>query len=259
MRCARRTLKGGGLFAPISREGALVLNNLLLACGCADGVPRHALSAVPGRDRRAEAVGRLPVLQPHLRAADGAAAAGGRRRAACWPGSAATCWARCSGCGRPSRLALVVALGGLLRDAGRRRCWRCSGSRWPPGCSPAPRSSGPSGCACSAPRSPRAGAARSTCRARRYGMTFAHMGLAITRRRHLGLGVRGREHPARAGRRRACRSPATCCTLPAVEQVPGPELQRRRGHDRDHPRRRADRDDASRAAVLPAAAADHQR
>src|ERR1700733_5097012 len=28
-------LKGGGLFAPISREGALVLNNVLLCCGCA--------------------------------------------------------------------------------------------------------------------------------------------------------------------------------------------------------------------------------
>ena len=28
-------LKGGGLFAPISREGALVFNNLLLSCGCA--------------------------------------------------------------------------------------------------------------------------------------------------------------------------------------------------------------------------------
>jgi cytochrome c-type biogenesis protein CcmF len=28
-------LKGGGLFAPISREGALVLNNVLLACGAA--------------------------------------------------------------------------------------------------------------------------------------------------------------------------------------------------------------------------------
>ncbi len=28
-------LKGGGLFAPISREGALVLNNLLLSCACA--------------------------------------------------------------------------------------------------------------------------------------------------------------------------------------------------------------------------------
>ncbi len=28
-------LKGGGLFAPISREGGLILNNLLLSCGCA--------------------------------------------------------------------------------------------------------------------------------------------------------------------------------------------------------------------------------
>ncbi len=28
-------LKGGGLFAPVSREGALILNNLLLSCGCA--------------------------------------------------------------------------------------------------------------------------------------------------------------------------------------------------------------------------------
>ena len=28
-------LQGGGLFAPVSREGALVLNNLLLSCGCA--------------------------------------------------------------------------------------------------------------------------------------------------------------------------------------------------------------------------------
>src|SRR5207302_2157302 len=29
------TLKQGGLFAPISREGALVLNNLLLTAACA--------------------------------------------------------------------------------------------------------------------------------------------------------------------------------------------------------------------------------
>ena len=28
-------LKGGGLFAPISREGAVLLNNLILSCGCA--------------------------------------------------------------------------------------------------------------------------------------------------------------------------------------------------------------------------------
>ena len=74
-------LKGGGLFAPISREGALVLNNLLLVLRLRHRVPRHALSAVPRRDGRPEAVGRLPVLQPHLRAADGAAAARRRRRA----------------------------------------------------------------------------------------------------------------------------------------------------------------------------------
>jgi cytochrome c-type biogenesis protein CcmF len=29
------SLKGGGLFSPISREGALLMNNLLLSCGCA--------------------------------------------------------------------------------------------------------------------------------------------------------------------------------------------------------------------------------
>ena len=60
---ARAGAAGGGLFAPISREGALVLNNLLLACGGGDGVPRHALSAVPRRGRRAEGLGRLPVLR----------------------------------------------------------------------------------------------------------------------------------------------------------------------------------------------------
>ncbi len=32
---ARRLLKQGGLFAPISREGALVLNNLFLTTACA--------------------------------------------------------------------------------------------------------------------------------------------------------------------------------------------------------------------------------
>ncbi len=38
-------LNAGGLFAPISREGALVLNNLLLGDGAGDGAPGHALSA----------------------------------------------------------------------------------------------------------------------------------------------------------------------------------------------------------------------
>ena len=38
---------GGGLFQPISREGALVLNNLLLCTLARDGAAGHALSAVP--------------------------------------------------------------------------------------------------------------------------------------------------------------------------------------------------------------------
>ena len=38
-------LKAGGLFAPISREGGLVVNNLLLCAGCRGGFSRHALSA----------------------------------------------------------------------------------------------------------------------------------------------------------------------------------------------------------------------
>ena len=73
-------LKGGGLFAPISREGALVLNNLAAVLRLRHGVPGHAVSAVPRCGRRAEAVGRVPVLQPHLRAADGAGDPRGRRR-----------------------------------------------------------------------------------------------------------------------------------------------------------------------------------
>ncbi len=40
-------LQGGGLFAPVSREGALVLNNLLARDRRRHGVSRHALPAVP--------------------------------------------------------------------------------------------------------------------------------------------------------------------------------------------------------------------
>ena len=79
------------------------------------GVPRHAVSAVPRRGGRAEALGRVPVLQPHLRAADGAADRWRSASARCCRGSAATCWARCSGCGPRSPPS-----------------WRC----WRPGTSP---------------------------------------------------------------------------------------------------------------------------
>ena len=67
-------LKQGGLFAPISREGALVFNNLFLTVGLRHRVRRHALSArARGADRR-EDLGRRAVLQSHLRPAVRAAA-----------------------------------------------------------------------------------------------------------------------------------------------------------------------------------------
>ena len=75
-------LKQGGLFAPVSREGALVLNNLFLVTACADGVRRHALSAGARGAHRREDLGRRAVLQRHLRAAVPAAAAGGAVRPA---------------------------------------------------------------------------------------------------------------------------------------------------------------------------------
>ena len=67
-------LKGGGLFAPVSREGALLLNNLLLTA-CAATVFLGTLyplflDAVGGAK---VSVGSA-VLQPHLRADDGAGA-----------------------------------------------------------------------------------------------------------------------------------------------------------------------------------------
>ncbi len=53
----------GGLFAPISREGALVVNNLLLAGLLRDGRHRHALSSGAGGADGREDFGRAAVLQ----------------------------------------------------------------------------------------------------------------------------------------------------------------------------------------------------
>ena len=99
-------LKQGGLFAPISREGALVLNNLLLASGLRDGVRRHALSAGAGSaDRRKISVGAPffnatfgPLFVPLLLAC---------RSGRCWPGSAAICWASRSALAAAFAVALV--------------------------------------------------------------------------------------------------------------------------------------------------------
>ena len=74
-------MKQGGLFAPISREGALVFNNLFLVAACATVLRRHALSAgARGADGRKN-FGRRAVLPSDLRAADDPAAAGAAVRA----------------------------------------------------------------------------------------------------------------------------------------------------------------------------------
>ena len=56
-------LPTGGLFAPISREGALVVNNLLLTDVLRDRRHRHALSARAGGADRRENLGRRALLQ----------------------------------------------------------------------------------------------------------------------------------------------------------------------------------------------------
>ena len=103
-------LKQGGLFAPISREGALVLNNLFLTTRLRHRVRRHALSArARGADRR-EDFGRRAVLQRDLRPAVRAAAAGDAVRAA------ARLEAR-----RSARRRAAAAGGGDARRASRSR------------------------------------------------------------------------------------------------------------------------------------------
>ena len=79
---ARRCSRQGGLFAPISREGALVLNNLLLTTACAavfvGTLYPLALEALTGDKISVGAA----VLQSHLRAAHRAAPARRAVRAA---------------------------------------------------------------------------------------------------------------------------------------------------------------------------------
>ena len=73
-----RDLRQGGLFAPLSREGALVLNNILLDDRLRDRAHRYSLSAAVGVFDGGEDLGRAAVFQPDLRAA-------GRALAACAP------------------------------------------------------------------------------------------------------------------------------------------------------------------------------
>ena len=61
-------LTPGGLFQPISREGALILNNLLLCTLGRHGAAGHALPALPRPAHRQQGLGRPALLQRHLRA-----------------------------------------------------------------------------------------------------------------------------------------------------------------------------------------------
>ena len=185
----------------------------------------------------------------------------GRRSGRCWPGSAAICWARCSGSGRAvvaagvavllaastSRMAAPVlavlgiglaawlATGALVEWAERVRLFRdAAGGQ-------------------SAPRAlhlPRAA----------YGMTFAHLGLAVVAVAGIAASAFGTEaieavQPGdsltMAGYTTALRRGAATCR--------GPNYTADARHVRLTARRRDDRRDASGAALLPAAAADHQR
>ena len=67
-------LSQGGLFAPISREGSLVLNNLLLTTACAAVFVGTLYPLALEVAHRREDLGGRAVLQLHLRAADRAVA-----------------------------------------------------------------------------------------------------------------------------------------------------------------------------------------
>ena len=119
-------LKQGGLFAPISREGALVLQQSVPHHGLRHRVRRHALSArARGADRR-EDFGRRAVLQLDLRAAVRAAADRGAVRAAARLEARRSARRRAAP-DRRVRARRSSALGGDLRDrSAAGRCWRRS-------------------------------------------------------------------------------------------------------------------------------------
>ena len=129
-------LKQGGLFAPISREGALVFNNLFLTTACATVfVGTLYPLALEGADRR-EDFGRRAVLQPHLRAAVRAAAAGGAVRAAARlearrPARRGAAADRRALRSRSSAMAVTFALDRRRAGAGAVRDRACGLRRWP--------------------------------------------------------------------------------------------------------------------------------
>ena len=172
------TLSQGGLFAPISREGALVLNNLLLTVSCAavfvGTLYPLALEAVSwGKD-----LGWCSVLQPHFCAVDDTSSYGcAIRSASCLEAR------RSTGCGTtPDRCGGREPRGNdcCPRDASKWPMAGAAGRRsWSCGSSLAPR-----------PKSPRVQSLTEvslaeSCRRIRnlpraaYGTALAHAGLGV--------------------------------------------------------------------------------
>ena len=120
-------LKQGGLFAPISREGALVLQQSVPDHRLRHGVRRHALSARAGSADRRQDFGRRAVLQRHLRAAVRAAAAGGAVRTAARL-EARRSSRRGAAADFGFRARLARASPRCSRSSAAGRCWRRSGS-----------------------------------------------------------------------------------------------------------------------------------
>ena len=198
-------LKGGGLFAPISREGALVLNNLLLSCGCATvflgtlyplfldavggpklsvGFPFFNRTFAPMMVPLIIAVGVGPMLAWKRGDLLGALQ---RLWAAYIAAGAGRCWSRCYVTyGGPVLAVLgfgLAAWTGVARD----------------------RPNSPSGSACSA--SPFGDSLRRAIHLPRaaYGMTFAHLGLAVSVAGFAASAFDARSDRHRARRRRLSR------------------------------------------------------
>ena len=217
-------LQQGGLFAPISREGALVLNNVLLTTGCATvfigTLYPLALESLTGAKI---SVGPPyfnltfgPLMLPLLLAMPFGPVSGleARRPA---PAPCSACWRR-----RWRRWSLLVAC--LRRRTGADPGSRRSASRSASGSLPARSSEWAS-------RVKLFGAGRDEVwrRARglprsAYGATLAHAGIGLTvhrHRRHHGLAERARRRhaPGRGDGDRRLRA-----GLPRRRAEPGPQL-----------------------------------
>ena len=123
-------LQQGGLFAPISREGALVLNNVLLTTACATVFVGTLYPLALEFDHRRQDLRGRALLQSHLWTADAAVARGhavrtlscleARRPGRCFP--AAVCGG--ASCSRSARRRLRHRLARTMAGAVRHRAGR---------------------------------------------------------------------------------------------------------------------------------------